>query len=45
MKTCPNCGNEMDETLAELNFCSECGDEFDEDDVLDGEDDNDSDRE
>ncbi len=35
MKRCPNCGEDMDEDLAEEGICSECGEEFDEDERTD----------
>ncbi len=35
MKRCPNCGEDMDEDLAEEGICSECGEEFDKDECTD----------
>ena len=29
MKKCPNCGEEVDDDLAEKGICIKCGEEFD----------------
>ena len=37
MKKCPNCGEEVEEDIAEMGLCSNCAEEVDLDDIEDDE--------